>query len=165
MTSTTENLADRPTNGQSSEVDRVTAELFARIFKAYDQASQSIKDVIETMTHIINDPDSEQDERLAAIETLREALFPSKFGDRFGVDLEETSGEDAEADQKGATFAFNVRKLLKSKNMTQHDLAKAVGLGQPAVAMLLSRECRPQKATVRKIADALGVAPHELWPD
>ena len=30
---------------------------------------------------------------------------------------------------------------------------------------MLNRKCRPQKRTLLKVADALGVRPQELWPD
>jgi transcriptional regulator with XRE-family HTH domain len=48
--------------------------------------------------------------------------------------------------------------------MTQAQLADKLGLGQPAISMMLQRNCRPQKRTVVRLADALGVAPEELWP-
>jgi transcriptional regulator with XRE-family HTH domain len=47
--------------------------------------------------------------------------------------------------------------------MTQEQLAAAIGVGQPAISMMLNRNCRPQARTVKKLADALGVEIEELW--
>ena len=54
---------------------------------------------------------------------------------------------------------------MKQRSITQEQLAEAIGVGQPAVSMLLSRTCRPRKRTVERIAVALGVEPSELWPE
>lgn len=48
--------------------------------------------------------------------------------------------------------------------MTQDQLAEKIGVGQPAISMMLKRQCRPQKRTVQRLAEALGVAAEELWP-
>ncbi len=171
MSMGTENLIEAVGyRSQTQEVDRANMDLFARIFKVYEQASQTVKDVIETMASIINDPETEQEERLAAADTLWEALFPSKLHDGFGATLErlplDSEGKtvvDKETEGKHERFSEKVRNLLKARRMTQSELATVIGVGQSAIAMMLSRECRPQKATVAKIAKALGVTPEELW--
>ncbi len=48
--------------------------------------------------------------------------------------------------------------------MSQVELAAAIGVGQPAISMMLSRNCRPQRRTVECIARALEVTPNDLWP-
>ena len=53
---------------------------------------------------------------------------------------------------------------MAATGMTQVELAEKVGIGQPAISMMLNRTCRPQKKTVQKLAAALGVAPVDLWP-
>ncbi len=47
---------------------------------------------------------------------------------------------------------------------TQNELAAKVGIGQPAVSMMLNRACRPQRKTVIRFAEVLEVAPQDLWP-
>ena len=42
--------------------------------------------------------------------------------------------------------------------------AAAIGVGQPAISMVLTRNCRPQRRTVEKIAKALDVSAEEVWP-
>ena len=51
------------------------------------------------------------------------------------------------------------------KCMTQKGLSNRIGCSQPAISQMLNRKCRPQKKTILKLADALQVQPHELWPD
>ena len=70
----------------------------------------------------------------------------------------------AEMDRQEATFAERLRTAMTEKGFTQAELAAKVGIGQPAVSMMLNRACRPQRKTVQKIAAALGVADEQLWP-
>ena len=57
-----------------------------------------------------------------------------------------------------------LRTAMHQRGVTQEQLADKIGIGQPAVSMMLQRHCRPQQRTVRRLAEALGVAPEELWP-
>lgn len=61
-------------------------------------------------------------------------------------------------------FADRLRRLMADIRITQEQLAEAIGVGQSAISMMLQRKCRPQKRTVRRLAQALGVAPEALWP-
>ena len=67
-------------------------------------------------------------------------------------------------EREEATFAERLAALLEAKDMTQERLAEAIGVGQPAVSMMLNRNCRPQRRTVEKIAKALKVSPEDVWP-
>jgi transcriptional regulator with XRE-family HTH domain len=53
---------------------------------------------------------------------------------------------------------------MDKAGLTQEQLAEKIGVGQPAISMMLKRQCRPQKRTVQRLAEALGVAAEELWP-
>ena len=171
-------LAEKPlgNNQKGSRVpgaDRASAELFAKIFQAYQQAWETVKDVIETMVHILNDPSADREEQDAAVDTLIEALFPSHKDKEYGADLFTLKAGDgvnvehiiARHEKQEDRFANTVKALMKKQRMTQRQLADAIGVTQPAIAMLLSRKCRPQKATVVKIAQALGVASKALWTE
>ena len=70
----------------------------------------------------------------------------------------------ARMDREEAAFAMRLRELMDAKGLTQAQLAERVGIGQPAISMMLNRTCRPQRKTVLRFAQALGVAPEELWP-
>lgn len=116
------------------------------------------------------------EDRFATIALISEILFPNSNTDGFaGLDLEQAEeiarGEKPEVnqilDQKNdqeAAFAVRLRDVMVSKNVTQEQLAERIGVGQPAISMMLQRNCRPQKRTVVRIAEALGISPDDLWP-
>jgi lambda repressor-like predicted transcriptional regulator len=120
--------------------------------------------------------DLDRKERMATVPLLAEILFPNADHKGFpGLDLEEaeeiareTSPEAKETlarmDGEEATFAAALRRLLEQKGLTQEELAEKVGIGQPAISMMLQRKCRPQKRTISRLADALDVSAEELWP-
>jgi len=107
---------------------------------------------------------------------LAEILFPNADeGGRIGLDMEDAEQiarktvPEAKAvldqlDHDEATFAQRVQELMEAKGLTQAELAKLVGIGQPAVSLMLKRQSRPQFSTVTRFAQALGVAPNDLWP-
>jgi lambda repressor-like predicted transcriptional regulator len=119
--------------------------------------------------------DAEQ--RLATTALLAEILFPNADDNGLpGLDLEEAEGfapnVDPEAtsllksmDDEEKTFAHRLRVAMAEKQVTQAELAARVGIGQPAVSMMLNRSCRPQRRTVERIAEALGVPAEHLWPN
>lgn len=67
-------------------------------------------------------------------------------------------------DEQESRFAGQVLAIMKNRGMNQQQLAEAIGITQPAVSLLLTRQCRPQKRTIRKVAQALGVSENEIWP-
>lgn len=149
------------------DAELIASEAFARVFRAYIECSEAAQEAIRDMVEIVNDPEATADERDAALLTIAEALFPSP-----GADLEECETRASDdvrteldaADSQEATFADRLGSLLKERNMTQSELGDRIGVGQSAISMMLSRNCRPQRGTVKKIADALEVQPSDLWP-
>jgi transcriptional regulator with XRE-family HTH domain len=61
-------------------------------------------------------------------------------------------------------FAERLRQIMNQKGVTQEGLAEKIGVGQSAISMMLQRQCRPQKRTIQRLAEALDVHPEELWP-
>lgn len=165
-------MATRTTKQPKPHSDLIASQFFAQCFCAYLECSAEMQEVIRDMTLIVNDPEADDDERQAALATMAEALFPSGVNGSLGVDLEESEEMDtdegkailASMDQEEETFAERLFSLLKQRGMTQSDLAAAIGVRQPAISMMLARNCRPQRRTVKKIAEALEVAPESLWP-
>jgi lambda repressor-like predicted transcriptional regulator len=116
------------------------------------------------------------DEEFATVTLLAEILFPNRDVNHLpGLDFEaseplakqqtpEAEAVFEEMNRQEASFADNLRDLMEKNGMTQADLAEKLGIGQPAVSMMLQRQCRPQKRTVIRIAEALGVEPSVLWP-
>jgi DNA-binding XRE family transcriptional regulator len=70
----------------------------------------------------------------------------------------------AQLEQAEAAFAATLARLMAERQLTQAQLAERIGVGQSAISMLLKRRCRPQRRTLGKLAEALGVTVEELWP-
>lgn len=158
---------------RQADMKAQVSQLFATCLCAFKECSDSIQAMILEMAAIANDPAATPEEREAAVATITEALFPADESGRLGVDLESQdmlpdamADRDAidrlDAEEQG--FAERLAALLKKKQITQVQLAESIGVGQPAVSMMLARKCRPQRRTVEKIASALGVSTADLWP-
>lgn len=71
------------------------------------------------------------------------------------------------------TFARNLQRAMDEKGMNPSDLARRVfpqsggpgADGRGNIGAYLAMTSRPTPATLRKIGDALGVAPEELMPE
>jgi len=161
-----------PNSKGKTDGNLIASQMFAQVYQAFLECSDDVQKAVQDMVQIVNAPDATVDEREAALETMAEALFPSKHNGTLGISLEDCDRfapkDDLailrQMDQEEATFADRLNALLEAKNMTQSELANAIGVGQPAISMMLSRNCRPQKRTVEKIAQVLKVTPEEIWP-
>lgn len=141
----------------------------SRFISAFAECSTEIQNYVLEMTGIVSDESSTDDERSLAFDAISEALWTGLTADvveQHSKLLRDEIGVEARKviDEEGKTFAENVRAALEKKGMTQDELAKEVGVTQPAIANILARHCRPQRKTVHKIADALGVTATSLWP-
>ena len=140
----------------------------ARFLHAFVECNRQTQENVLEMAAIILDPTSTDDERTLAGDAIIEALFPM-----ISVDIPESYRDiikandaaiaaDIESEEK--QFADNLRLRMTEKGVTQEMLAQRAGIGQPAVSNILNRRCRPQRRTVVKFAEALGVSPEDLWP-
>ena len=139
-------------------------------------ATDELRTVALELIEQLASGDLDKYEELSTCALLAEILFPNADASgRPGLDLVEAEAiaieEHPEAkpiladmDRQEASFAERLRSIMDGKGMTQTELAGKVGIGQPAISMMLNRACRPQKKTVEKLAAALGVAPADLWP-
>lgn len=57
---------------------RLASEQFALLFQVFEAASTDVQQVIREMAEIASDNRASYDEREAAIDTLTEALFPTR---------------------------------------------------------------------------------------
>lgn len=142
----------------------------ARFLRAFVECSREMQEIVLEMAAIVSDESSTDDERLAAFDAMMEALFPGTSADILEVyhrGLKSPEAAQAAADLKAEEreFADRVRKLMLERNVTQDQLAQAIGIGQPAVSNILNRRCRPQRRTIVRFAEALNVQPEELWPN
>ncbi len=144
---------------------------FAPMMMAYVECSDELQSHARQMLQAIVDPSLDEDDRQLAAMTLADILYPNLHEGLLGSNLDESNESSVEArqalevmDQEEASFADRLRQAMDKAGVTQSELAMKVGIGQPAISMMLQRDCRPQKRTVAKLAEALGVAPEELWP-
>ncbi|MFY9255113.1 MAG: helix-turn-helix transcriptional regulator [Fuerstiella sp.] len=141
------------------------------------ECSGQIRADVLQMFEIAEDESLSVDERGHALRTIVDQLhlIPDDEG-RFGMDLarsEELAASNfpALAYQVGrmnlqeSEFADRLRHLMKTKHITQKELAARIDCTQPAISQMLNRKCRPQRKTLNKIATALAVDVRELWPD
>ena len=103
------------------------------------------------------------DQRTVTITLLAEILFPNTDEKGLpGLDLADAEAiapsQNLEArevlsrmDEEEANFAKSLRQSMEAKGLTQAQLADAVGIGQPAVSMILNRSCPPQRKTVLRL--------------
>jgi len=153
--------------------EQYLSKIFADVFQSFMECSDEIQQAIREMVKVVKSPDATEEEKESALETIAEALFPSRYQGEIGIDFGEEYAKEAppnikrvlnQMELEQAEFGERVNALLEARSMTQADLAATIGVGQSAVSMIINRECRPQKRTVEKIADALKVSPEELWP-
>ena len=62
-------------------------------------------------------------------------------------------------------FAKRLYGLMMSKNWNQSDLARQAGLGRDSVSQYVRANNTPSPRNLKKLADALGVEPVELYPN
>ena len=140
------------------------------------ECSSELKEqVLLLLKDVVCADDVDPDDKEMAMFTIADILFPNPHKGLHGMDLqeseEEASQQDSELseivnrmDLEEASFAERLQAAMDQQGMSQVELALAVGLGQSAIANLIARNCRPQRRTVIKLANALSVSPDELWP-
>lgn len=138
-----------------------------------EAAFRTAQNVASRMLRIIEDAEATEADRRRACNTIREALrIPGEGVQAPLTDSREQYlsgfGRDESVNRyrsQELRFWDSVQLLMKSRNITQAQLAERLGTSQPSVSQMLSRRCRPQRSTIMNIAGALGVSPQELWAD
>jgi len=142
------------------------------LLECNDELQQHAIKLLKTITN----GEIDEEDRFAATAVLADVLFPNPADDGFiGIDLKECESQGAnfspetrdvlaEMDAEERTFAEQLTLLMEAKGLTQEALASKLNIGQPAISMMLTRDCRPQRKTVFRLAEALGVNPDDLWP-
>jgi lambda repressor-like predicted transcriptional regulator len=146
---------------------------FAPLFQAYLECSDELQIHAQKLFKILSDPATDVDDRELAAMTLADVLFPNFHEGELGSDLEECEAMAkhtpesretlARMDKEEAAFADRLRAIMKERGVNQVQLAERLGVGQSAIAMMLQRQCRPQRRTIARMAEALGVQPESLW--
>lgn len=60
-------------------------------------------------------------------------------------------------------IALRIKEICKSKKMTLNELAEKIGVSQPSISGLATGKIKPSFDTLERLADALEVAPSELF--
>jgi lambda repressor-like predicted transcriptional regulator len=146
----------------------------AEVLSAYLEKSPIVQAVIRDLVILLKDANLPLGERTWAETALQDALFRHrsperrKSGERVSTDEKKKPAGLREAhermDEEERVFAESLARLLEKRKVSQAELARRVGVQSSAISMMLSRRCRPQRRTVEKIAQALGVEVLELWP-
>ncbi|MEQ1903921.1 MAG: helix-turn-helix transcriptional regulator [Pirellulaceae bacterium] len=147
-----------------------------QLLVAIAECSEQIQCIVFSQVDIIDDSSSTDLEKQRAYNTIRSALEMQPFQESFGFDIEQHEATVAFKDQDVARVTDNLdsqesgfyerlEKILRSKRLPQIELAKRLGMSQPAISQMLTRKCRPQRRTIVRFAKALEVDPRELWPD
>ncbi|MEX0794509.1 MAG: helix-turn-helix transcriptional regulator [Pirellulaceae bacterium] len=158
----------------SSKGTALSLEIGVDFLRAYLACDEPIRSVVRDMLEILADDEADADDRRMALTTLGEAIFPARRHGNLGFDLAEAEREEAEhdpevkriiqeMDTEEASFATNLASLMNDRGLSQKELAQRIGVGQSAISNMLSRECRPQRRTILRLAEALSVAPERLW--
>ena len=154
----------------TSEVLTESVRNFLCVQHAYTECSDEVQAVVGDMTEVFNSPDATEEEKTGALYTIVEAIFPDVANEvcdvceQFRKHPQSREYNDRLRDQE-QRFAEKVLGIMKEKHITQTELADRIGIGQSGVSNLLTRRCRPQKRTIEKIANALGVELCDLWSD
>lgn len=62
-------------------------------------------------------------------------------------------------------FARRLSSVIMERGWSQSDLARAAGLGRDAISTYVRGRSLPGPLNLRKLADALGMSPHQLLPN
>ncbi|MDB2318024.1 helix-turn-helix domain-containing protein [bacterium] len=154
------------------------------VLRLYLECSDEVQSVVRSMYAVLANKDVSEDDRYRAITTIANALYPisTEGHGNFGMDLAQVERDTAtkhpkehlrpliakrleELDSQEATFAERLRSILEQKNIKQEELADRISCTQSAISKMLTRNSRPRKETIFKMADALDVSPMDLWPD
>jgi DNA-binding XRE family transcriptional regulator len=125
---------------------------------------------IEEKVKWLSNSQATEAERAAAEKALAALLSAAgRHGAGRVVSRDERLGPEhrqlrAQMERAEEAFAATLARLMAERQLTQAQLAERIGVGQSAISMLLKRRCRPQRRTLGKLAEALGVPVDNLWP-
>lgn len=153
------------------------------VIKRFMECSDKVQSVVRSMFAVLEYEHSTPEDKQRALSTIIEALSLNPETGHVTYDIDRprhendcAKGQPAEShghfisnrlgqpDTHEASFAVRLSQLLIEKNITQEELADRIGCTQSAISKMLTRNARPRRTTILKMADALKVEPTELWP-
>ena len=153
----------------TSETLHREAKLIASVASAIVECDEETQEDILELAKILSNETATVDEKDQAGVTLKHLLWPHGAVNLADTEFFEHSSDAkrlaSELQSEEESFSKNLARIMKAKHLTQTELASKIGVGQPAIANMLARECRPQYRTIAKLAQALEVKPEDLWSD
>ncbi|HJT76692.1 MAG TPA: helix-turn-helix transcriptional regulator [Gemmataceae bacterium] len=146
---------------------------FAATLPRYLGSGAPVQAVVRDLVELFNGPTIGAEERQRIVRALTVTLY-EYVGDRpseqNGPSLARPAVAEAEVwrrrlEREEEVFVANLKRLMSERRLTQAELAERAGLSQPAISMMLARKYRPQRRTVRLLAQVLEVPERELWPE
>ncbi len=151
--------------------------------KRFMECSDEVQSVVRSMFAVLEYEHSTDEDKKRAFSTIADALYlnPENGHGSYGMDLalierDSAMGHPVESsrsviskrldqlDAQESSFANRLNKLLIDRSITQEELADRIGCTQSAISKMLTRNARPRRMTIFKMAEALRVEPTELWP-
>jgi lambda repressor-like predicted transcriptional regulator len=146
---------------------------FAATLPRYLGCSTPLQGVVRDLVQLFHDPTIQAEERQRILRALAVTLY--QYAEDRPPEHQEPSPVRPAVPEHGVwrrrleqeeeVFVTNLKRLMSERRLTQADLAQRAGLSQPAISMMLARKYRPQRRTVRLLAQVLGVSEGELWPE
>jgi predicted XRE-type DNA-binding protein len=160
----------------STEKRQLETVVGIEFLNAFLECSDAIQKSVVEMIGILKDPETDPDDRAMTLHTLAEALFPDKQTREYGLDLERSEAESVRKspelagivermDREEEAFARTLQTIMEQRGLSQSELAEKMGISQPAISNMLNRNCRPQRRTIQRLAQALDVPENTLWKD
>lgn len=158
----------------SQEIPKEQLAVGAAFLRAFMECDDEIQKHVVQLAKLAGSPEATDREKTMALYSIAEALRPVMHNGHLGISVDEADQIAVEDRPDGAAalarlqnqkkeFSERLAALMERKNISQAELAKAIGVSQPAISLLLARKCRPQRRTVEKLAEALNVETRELW--
>lgn len=108
-------------------------------------------------------------DRAEVLDAIVELLNPESINtnttpiDKWNVWPPEAISKQLEIKKKA--FAARVERRMSELGMTQAVLAEKISVSQGNISQIISGRYKPQPKTLAKLAEVLGIALGELWPD
>ena len=154
----------------TSSLAEISLRAFIEFKNALDECDPEIQQVVQDVLTVFKSNLTSPEERQLAMHTIIDALYPSRAADTFADERSASATAEAKArnyemDAREQQFADRVRQLMAERGVNQEELGAQMGVGQPAISNMLNRRRRPQRRTILRAAEALGVPPEDLWPE
>lgn len=131
-----------------------------QLLKALLECSEATGEKMVESIRVAKDPQATPNQRQQALSTISDTLFSASSPRKSDSQPKRSNSRSHEE-----MFSQRLHEVMQAKGISQQELAAGVGCSQPAISQLLSRKSRPQKKTILKLAEALGIKPTDLWPD